>query len=232
MKKLIQGGTPLSRVTRFGDPIAYGKAGGGPSYDYTLLTDFSLVPNQPVLLSDGQVLNTPEEGVLDGSLSVVDTGVGNVTIDNDTAIITGSGSFTQAGLISNVLSWIENRFIDFDIQHGGGTGYFGLSTTPVLHTTPDIFSLRISSGTASIFIDITNTGLSITNVGGRTIFRFGIDIANNQIHIYAKRQSDEDFILEHSLNITFVNAYLQLHCVSGPTDVYSVSSYFPVNFPE
>ena len=130
-------------------PGILGHATSGVSIAYDLRTKMSDVPGQPVTFPDATVLDTAAEGVLDGSLTVVETGAGTVKATGDVLEIVGTASWAETGVVSPA----STRGLGLSLfgtrnKTAGQNEFQGWSTTSgLLHPLPDVLGLTFNGTT-------------------------------------------------------------------------------------
>lgn len=140
---------------------------GATRLTYLLRTLFSSVTGQPVVLSNGTVLNPEDdnEGMLDGTLTIVDTSTGDVQINNDALQLNGSNAYGTTGAYSNGIPRLDGIYVEGKLTPKSGSQLCGLhfnSAQSVAIVTG--YGVSVSGSTLYVLNNSThiNTGLSLT----------------------------------------------------------------------
>ena len=209
--------------------------------------------------SNGQVLNTPAQGVESGSLTVVDTSTGTVKVVSNKLELVGNGaSSASTGAVAGAVTKALGKAL-FVTQGAGGflMGRIGFDDSTALDVTPDPWYLRRNNSiyywdsTTVILAAITNTTTYklLFLLGGYDVngvpFKTGDTVADFLYGVRLLIQEDTDFptwtLLWTASNDATATLYPQFNQHTAvvkqtidniliPTNVLNVNTMFQPNF--
>lgn len=197
---------------------------------YLLKTDFSAVTGQPVTLTNGQVLDTAAEGMVAGSLTVVDASSINLLISAN-ALLTSSGNnnntYNTLGAVSGALTVAEGLIFKavytLSVLGNGHETYIGLKTTSGVNTTGTVAAFY-PRGANTGRLDLVNpaggnwlTGISVSSP---TVFNLAAVILPLGVAFFIKGGAFTAwtlFYIDRSVTISGTNYFIV-------TSAYTISN--------
>jgi hypothetical protein len=211
-----------------GKPLTY-------PLDYLVRSDLTQAISQPVILANGRVLDTVDEGMLAGQLTAV--GAYTDIITNRIAV-EGRSNWTGSGILSQQIPRQHGRVFQFFVRPDVSTTFMGgIMTSNSISNLEIAMGLYFNGGDYSIStyskgVELTNHGVSTWTPDIEYLVSIVLDEVNGLAYVYIKGGSQ--YHVHTLIGAETMPADTDLYLgVSGrtwynPTGMYSVpTALFP-----
>jgi len=159
--------------TRIGTKIGQG-APGTAFIEYDLSANFNSAANQT--FTNAQVLNTAEEGVDYGSLTVVDSGAGTVKVVSNELELVGTGNINETGVFGSTATTKalgKALFLTYTPSNVSERDYFGFVNTAGLDigNNPESIFYHRDSGEVRVVNPATAATLGVATLAASTEYK-------------------------------------------------------------